>query len=49
VLAPRARIDQVHAVLKSAKEPALAKAFFDFLLGPGGRVVLEKSGHWPAS
>lgn len=38
-------LEQAGAVLKGAREPALAKAFFDFLLGPNGRAILEKNGY----
>lgn len=38
-------IEQAGVTLKSSKEPALAKAFFDFLLGPDGRAILEKNGY----
>jgi molybdate transport system substrate-binding protein len=38
-------IEQAGVVLRSAGDPALARAFADLLLGPEGRAVLERHGY----
>jgi molybdate transport system substrate-binding protein len=38
-------IEQAGVVLASSREPALARAFAAFLLGPAGRAVLERHGY----
>lgn len=40
-----ARIEQAGVVLKTAKEPELARAFVRFVLGAEGRAILEKCGY----
>jgi molybdate transport system substrate-binding protein len=38
------RLEQGAVVLKSAVDPAAARAFLDFVLGPDGRAVLDRFG-----
>jgi molybdate transport system substrate-binding protein len=39
------RIEQSGLVLSSARAPALARAFLDFVTGPAGRAILGRHGY----
>jgi molybdate transport system substrate-binding protein len=38
-------IDQAGVILKGARDPALARAFVAWLLGPDGRAILARHGY----
>jgi molybdate transport system substrate-binding protein len=41
------RLEQGAVVLRAAADPAAARAFLDFVLGPEGRAVLDRYGFLP--
>ncbi|HEY6106492.1 MAG TPA: molybdate ABC transporter substrate-binding protein [Anaeromyxobacteraceae bacterium] len=42
---PEARLEHAGVVLSRARDPALARAFLDFALGPEGRAALRRHGY----